>query len=265
MPRNHRPCSICGTPRPVGKGSRETVTCQPCRRALTARQKYELGITKTPPPAPRKARPSHTCEGCGESFSRHAGGKDDLRFCSRGCATRSRHPRKWDWVCYLVHSNCGHCGSLIVGRRARAHCNSTCAYRAAKSEPVTRPCLDCSTHVTSPRLRCTTCARARKVELKRTSRRVGGNNMNTRARRICRTTGAEYQWINRHKVMVRDGWTCGICGDRIDPDCTDLMRPSLDHVVALAAGGSHTYGNVQASHFLCNSYKGAGHLDLKVA
>ena len=43
----------------------------------------------------------------------------------------------------------------------------------------------------------------------------------------------------------------------------DLAYPhphsaTLDHIVPLAAGGAHSYANVQCAHFICNSVKGAG-------
>jgi 5-methylcytosine-specific restriction endonuclease McrA len=34
------------------------------------------------------------------------------------------------------------------------------------------------------------------------------------------------------------------------------MAPTIDHVLALAAGGTHEMANVQAAHFICNSLKG---------
>lgn len=60
-------------------------------------------------------------------------------------------------------------------------------------------------------------------------------------------------------VMERDQWTCQICTEPIDPDLPSLhpLSPSLDHVVPLSRGGSHTYDNVQASHLRCNMRKGA--------
>jgi 5-methylcytosine-specific restriction endonuclease McrA len=41
----------------------------------------------------------------------------------------------------------------------------------------------------------------------------------------------------------------------------DPMRVSLDHVIPISKGGSHTYANTQCAHLLCNIQKnnrGAG-------
>jgi 5-methylcytosine-specific restriction endonuclease McrA len=58
--------------------------------------------------------------------------------------------------------------------------------------------------------------------------------------------------------MERDGWTCQLCLDPIDPALRvpDPMAATLDHVVPLAQGGSHSMQNLQAAHFMCNYMKG---------
>ena len=33
------------------------------------------------------------------------------------------------------------------------------------------------------------------------------------------------------------------------------MAASLDHIIPLSQGGTHTYNNVQLAHFLCNISK----------
>jgi 5-methylcytosine-specific restriction endonuclease McrA len=77
----------------------------------------------------------------------------------------------------------------------------------------------------------------------------------------------EYEYVSRHKVYERDGWVCGICGDAIDRSLgwPDLMCASLDHVIPMVDGGPHLYSNVQAAHFLCNSYKAASNESFRVA
>jgi 5-methylcytosine-specific restriction endonuclease McrA len=52
-------------------------------------------------------------------------------------------------------------------------------------------------------------------------------------------------------VLERDDGVCGICGRDVDPTQFDV-----DHIVALANGGEHSYANVQAAHPHCNRKKG---------
>jgi len=64
--------------------------------------------------------------------------------------------------------------------------------------------------------------------------------------------------VYRLKVYERDSWTCRLCSKPIDREAVvpDPYAATLDHVVPLSLGGSHTYLNVQAAHFICNSKKG---------
>ena len=64
--------------------------------------------------------------------------------------------------------------------------------------------------------------------------------------------------VSREKVFERDGGVCGICGQKIDLDfvAPHPLSLSLDHVIPLTKGGTHTYGNVQVAHYGCNSRKG---------
>jgi 5-methylcytosine-specific restriction endonuclease McrA len=50
-------------------------------------------------------------------------------------------------------------------------------------------------------------------------------------------------------VFERDKGICGICLEPVDPR---QGKWDLDHIVALRAGGTHTYDNVRVSHPSCN-------------
>lgn len=75
-------------------------------------------------------------------------------------------------------------------------------------------------------------------------------------RRRARKKGVTNERIVSLKVYERDNWTCGICKEQVDPKSKDWkLRPSLDHIIALANDGTHTYDNVQLAHRICNSVK----------
>lgn len=59
-------------------------------------------------------------------------------------------------------------------------------------------------------------------------------------------------------VFQRDEWTCHLCSKIIDKYLRgdSWMRATLDHVIPLSKGGTHTYDNVAAAHWLCNMAKG---------
>lgn len=83
-------------------------------------------------------------------------------------------------------------------------------------------------------------------------------NYHNRARKY----GAEYEHgISLRKVFIRDKGICQICGKPTDwhdygwGNHFGPNYPTIDHIVALANGGSHTWDNVQLAHAICNSYK----------
>jgi len=80
-------------------------------------------------------------------------------------------------------------------------------------------------------------------------------------RKRIRKYGVEYQQgITLGKLTARDGMRCYICGKTCDwsdrrwgnlgPD-----YPTIDHVIPLAKGGGHTWGNVRVACARCNSDK----------
>ncbi|MFF0736896.1 HNH endonuclease [Streptomyces chartreusis] len=58
-------------------------------------------------------------------------------------------------------------------------------------------------------------------------------------------------------VYDRDDWTCGLCQLPVDPGLPwpHPMSASVDHILPLPQGGSHTLANVQCAHLSCNSRK----------
>ena len=64
--------------------------------------------------------------------------------------------------------------------------------------------------------------------------------------------------INHLEVFERDGWTCHLCGGKINRHLRgdNWWRATLDHVLPLSRGGTHTWNNVRAAHWRCNMMKG---------
>jgi len=81
-----------------------------------------------------------------------------------------------------------------------------------------------------------------------------------KAKRRAAIRGAEYESIDPIKVFERDQWRCHLCGIKTIRKLrgsTDDRAPELEHIVSLADGGSHTWGNVACSCRRCNRTKGA--------
>ena len=77
------------------------------------------------------------------------------------------------------------------------------------------------------------------------------------ARRRMKVAEATVEQFNPIEVFERDGWLCGVCGDPVDPGLKypDPRSKSLDHIVPIARGGTHSSENAQLAHLRCNILK----------
>jgi predicted nucleic acid-binding Zn ribbon protein len=78
------------------------------------------------------------------------------------------------------------------------------------------------------------------------------------SRRRAHLAGADVGQFRDVDIFERDHWTCAICGQPVDREPSffyNLLAASLDHIVPLSRGGSHTTDNVRCVHFICNSLK----------
>ena len=77
-------------------------------------------------------------------------------------------------------------------------------------------------------------------------------------KRRAQKRGTQVEDLRPIDIYERDIWLCGLCVTPVDPDCAwpDPMSPSLDHILPLSKGGTHTYENVQLAHLTCNVSKG---------
>lgn len=67
--------------------------------------------------------------------------------------------------------------------------------------------------------------------------------------------------ITLEALYRRDAGVCYLCGKLCDWDdkhdnVVGANYPSIDHIIPIARGGLHSWGNVRLAHHLCNSVKG---------
>lgn len=64
--------------------------------------------------------------------------------------------------------------------------------------------------------------------------------------------------VYRKRVFERDKWRCHICRKKVKQDAVvpHPLAPTIDHLVPLAAGGTHEPANVATACFKCNHTKG---------
>lgn len=161
-------------------------------------------------------------------------------------------------------AECGRCGATIARGAPGRWCSAACAPFEG-----TRVCaLDGCGIVFRPSRAIDTCCSELhgKAQYNRMSRADGRQSNppwddRRRAnwkRRYALTRGAEdAETFDYLEVFERDDWVCGICDQAVDSDRSwpDPMSPSLDHIIPVARGGSHTRENGQLAHLRCNTRK----------
>lgn len=99
--------------------------------------------------------------------------------------------------------------------------------------------------------------RARRLGISLKSRCCGGRWGTRAARYGCKEFDRS---ITLKELIKRDGGICQLCGKPTDgSDINDghigKRYPTLDHIVPLSKGGTHTWDNVQLAHMSCNARK----------
>lgn len=73
-----------------------------------------------------------------------------------------------------------------------------------------------------------------------------------------RKRSASIEIVNAINIFNRDNWICHICNKKIYKKYKwpNPLSPSLDHIIPLSKGGSHSQSNIKAAHLGCNCSKG---------
>lgn len=162
---------------------------------------------------------------------------------------------KYKSTIYRSNQRCDNCKKIEQEKRhldelRKELCNVLSLYAEFKKDKV---CSGCGTvfhsEVESKKYCCEKC---------KSKNKKGKSNYRQRSRHY----GVKYDnTVTLAKVYKRDGGICQICGKPTDWKSNEwngtlgANYPTVDHIKALANGGSHTWDNVQLAHAFCNSCK----------
>ena len=162
-------------------------------------------------------------------------------------------------------THCAHCGKPT--RNGGQYCSVRCSTRARRGNPAVSECVACGRpfHAVSKRLTCSPAcqyqqARSMAILRYRTNPTVRDRALDHSDRRKRIKNATRIEPIARYEVFEADGWLCQLCGEFVDRghQWPHPLSPSLDHIIPLARGGTHTLDNVQCSHLRCNLAKHMG-------
>lgn len=112
-------------------------------------------------------------------------------------------------------------------------------------------CRYCKSDFTDTRVRATCgtdeCARRHMLDGAKQSRH----------KRRAQKNGTATEKIRAVEIFARDEYRCYLCGEETSGEWPEPLSPSLDHVIPLSKGGTHTQDNVKCAHLRCNVAKGA--------
>ena len=231
----------------------------------------DLAVFKAKHP---KAKPRQ-CVVCGVYFIQVTGGA--RRCCSRDCG----------WT-YMRSS--GHFDRMKqnnIEKRLATNPNDTLEYwlldalnairryeftkiqQRAKPKRL-KPCDFCGSNRRGEcRLACELLKRVRiRLRIREQKRANGKCHAVSHAQRA-RANGASVVRFSRLAIFKRDEWHCKQCGcatpQTLLKDFTHKQAPTLDHIIPIELGGSHSPGNCQLLCRSCNSKKGASVLNERKA
>ncbi len=164
--------------------------------------------------------PEKNCEWCCTQFEK------SQRFCSKKCCSLyHRQLERFGFADRSILPICS-CGTLA--------CPDPYKTTNRKLMGKHRRCLDC-----------------RKAQ--RAQSDAGRGSHKAKQRREVIKAGEK---ITFNDLLVRDGPLCQICGNYMDWHAGRYRsRVSLDHIIPISQGGTHTMDNVRLVHLSCNSRK----------
>lgn len=166
------------------------------------------------------------------------------------------------WPCHT----CSTCGGRRAWSRLRVAECSACKVVRRRAEKM-RSCKVCggsfypmSSDQSCCGRSCASVASVSAARAKRSSDTLESTRMrrrrasDLRRRRGCRMRRAGF-W---REICCRDGWTCWLCSNPIDPTLShpNRLAGSVDHVLPIADGGQDVESNMRAAHLSCNSRRG---------
>jgi len=182
-----------------------------------------------------------TCKGCEKTFVAKKSLEKTKTYCSRACYRQSRER--------LI--TCERCGIQFKRRDSAARPSRYCSNACKRSGwDAPKSCNYCGSVFTPTRQNQRFCSTQCSALFRHEHDLATGKRIALPIRARCHKTLTS-------AVVERDGAVCHICNAPIDIALSGRhqMGLTIDHVIPLARGGSHTLGNLKPAHRVCNQRK----------
>jgi 5-methylcytosine-specific restriction endonuclease McrA len=160
---------------------------------------------------------------------------------------------------------CAVCGKTFLKQgSAQKYCSDECLKASlrskyvSKARPKKKVCAECGkgfiTYKKGNRKHCS----------EECKNKLNNRRKETRRRHKLKQNGKIDYSVSLNKLYQRDKGICHICGKKCN--LKDYTRdnyifiagetyPSIDHVIPVSKGGTHTWNNVRLAHMYCNAIK----------
>ncbi|WP_437828977.1 HNH endonuclease [Niallia taxi] len=193
------------------------------------------------------------CKQCNKTFSSYK----IQDFCSSDCFRIFQNENKQPKVILtpkLKHKGvCINCNKEHQTRSSNSKfCSYECRYEyKVKQKPINNiKCKECSMWFSTTNNR-------RKYCSKKCCDKFEDRKKETQRRRRLKKNG-KIDWdISVERLIKRDKGACYLCGEQVDImlNPNHDLYPSIEHVIPVSKGGTHTWDNVKLAHRKCNYLK----------
>ena len=200
-----------------------------------------------------------TCERCGNKY-RTGNGK--AKYCSDTCRKEAYKQKQKEWreqnPDYMKEWHKNNPEYQKEWAKIHPHYGRDRSRKQRGTIEYNRECEVCGKSFISPFSYALTCSKECSKFFKRNGR-IG-------RMKILKENGELDTSITLDGLIERDNEVCHICGEKINKEdykykngyiCVGASYPTIDHVIPVSKGGTHTWNNVRLAHMVCNARKGA--------
>ena len=275
------------------KNHRYLLTCKYCGKEFTSNNKKKkycsnecyLSLTKN-------NREKCICRNCNKEFYKRSSGGDKNLFCSQACSGEyiKKNIKRYCTTCgsELKGNNrkycsdeckkkakvkkyvCNHCGESFESITKKLYCSKECQYMKNRFIHEVKECKYCGgkfeTQFKKSKVFCSDDCRRKMANLRTKLH-------DSKRAELIKVNGKIDSDITLKKLFRKHNGVCAICGRKCDYNDYEIDEngnyvvgneyPSIDHIIPVSKGGTHTWENVQLAHRLCNSYKCDGFIEKK--
>lgn len=208
---------------------------------------------KNPDKKPKRKTYTKQCDYCNEEFETTS---KINSFCTKEHRNKYKEKEKnKNRTIKLYVYNCENCSKRGLSKRKRNYCSEQC-YENHRNKK--------KRNIESKLKRCAYCNKWHRKKRKFCSKKcrnkygkVSGWQKHNKRMIAARKNGQFDADIDIYKLIERDGGQCYLCGDVVlfELHYNDAKYPTIEHVIPIAKGGTHSWDNVKVACRDCNSRK----------